>query len=116
MILKAKLIANYPYPDRIGFLDLVKLIGPLPPKWESKTEKENGFDNHNPDFQVRRNVTCDPVVARFGIFRCPKFPATNKEKERPTDKECSHKPVNDINQVIDIATVLGEIFRNSEPF
>jgi hypothetical protein len=61
-------------------------------------------------------VIGDPVVARLGVLGGPELPKTEEEKEGPPDKKGEHEPVNDVDEVIDVAAVIGKILRNPEPF
>ena len=116
MVTKSKLVCHDTNPSRFGLRDLLKIIGPLPPERESESEQKDSFDDHHTNLQMTRNVICDAVVTSLSILRSPKLPEAKEEKESPPNEESKHKPVNNIDEVIDIAAVIGVILGNPEPF
>jgi hypothetical protein len=116
VILKAKLISDHADADRISLLHFLPLIGALPPKREGKTEKKNRLDHDHSDLHVTGNVTGNTVVVRLGICGGPELPKAHEEKKSPPHEEGKHKPVDDVDQMVNIAPVIGVVLGNAEPF
>jgi hypothetical protein len=61
-------------------------------------------------------VILNSVVAGLGILGRTKLPEAEKEEKSPPDEKSEHEPVNDIDEVVYVAAVIGKILRNPEPF
>ena len=116
MIVKGELVSDDSNAHRISLLNLVELIRPLPPEREGKTKKKDGLDNDNTNLKVAGNVISNAVVTRLGVFAGTELPKTDEKKEGPAQKEGEHKPVNDVDQVVNIATVISVVLGDTEPF
>src|SRR2546426_12369585 len=93
-----------------------KLIDPLGPEWNREAEEQHGFDQHHGKFQMRRDAALDAFMIGHRMTPFAETKQHKGEESRPPEKERSHEPVAELDDVIDLIAVLGSIRRQAEKF
>src|SRR5438067_2086254 len=88
-----------------------KFVHPFRPKRNGEPDQQNSLDQHHRKLEVRRNSAANTGVIRFGVAAFAKADQNKNEKGRPTEKERTHEPVREFENVIDLVTVLGRVWR-----
>ena len=81
------------------------------PERNREAHQQNGFDEHDSKFEVRRDTALDPFMISHGMAAPAKTNQGVGEKSRPPDEERGHKPMAEFQNVIDLEAVLGSIRR-----
>src|ERR1041385_1139930 len=63
---------------------------------------------------MRRDAASHAFVTRLGVAFFSKKPEHEKEKGRPPEEERAHKPMAELNDVINLITMLGCIRRHAD--
>src|SRR4029453_16492660 len=114
VIIKAELLRDYVHENRV--LGGWEFVHALCPKRDREAEQEHGFNQDNREFQMRRDAAFHSVGMST---RMPPFPEANQKenkKRRPTKEERAHKPVAELDDVIDLISVRGGVRRHSQKF
>ena len=112
MEVPVKLLANGVDDDRV--LIRGELVYPFRPKRDGEADEENGFDQDDSELEVSRDSAPDPFMIGDGVFAAAETEKDVNEKGRPTDEERTHEPMRELDNVIDLITVLGSVRRQPD--
>src|SRR6266702_7324142 len=82
-----------------------ELIHPFCPEWNREAEQQNGFDQNHAKFQMRGDAAFNTGVVCNGMAPFPETNQNENEERTPTEKECAHKPVAELDDVIDLISM-----------
>src|ERR1700730_8430009 len=112
MKVPVELLADGVHQNRV--LGVGELIDAFCQKRNGKPEKQDGFDENDGELEVGRDSGFDALIIGGGM---PAFAETNQNKNkigRPTDQERSHEQMAELDDVIDLISVLGGVRRHAD--
>jgi hypothetical protein len=114
MKIPVKLLTDCVHQDRVSVAR--EVVHPFSPERNCKTNQQNGLDQHDRKLQVRRDTAGHALMIRDRIAALVKTPENKDEIDPPSDEERAHEPMTELNDVIDLVAMLGNIRRLSEEF
>src|SRR6202035_142407 len=74
-----------------------------------KPNEQNGLDQHDRKLEVRGNSAANTGMIGFRMAAPAKTDQDKNEKGRPSEKKCAHKPVRELDDMIDLVAVFGSV-------
>src|SRR5262249_39159191 len=112
VIVPTELLADH--MNKISIPARWKFVDAFPPKRNGKADQKHGFDHDDGKFQMRRDVAAHTFMIGYGLTAAAKTNEDVDEERRPADKERGHEPMAELQNVIDLQSVLGKIRRLTE--
>src|SRR4051812_7701202 len=112
MKIPVELLANGMDDDRI--LVFRKLVYPFRPERDGEPNEENGFDEDHRKFEVGRNAAFDSLMIGHRMPALTEPHEDIHKESGPAHKERAHEPVAELDNVIDLKTMLGGIGGHAE--
>src|SRR5438105_12158041 len=107
-----KLLPDGVYENRI--LVVRKMIHSRRPERDRESEEQDGFNQNDRKFQMGRNAALHAFVICDRISAFPETQEYVNEEGRPADKERTHEPMAELDDVIDLVAMLRSIRRQAD--
>src|SRR5436309_2267631 len=106
-------------PDGVNenrILVVRKVIHSGRPEGDRESEEQDGFNQNDRKFQMSRNAALHAFVIRDRISAFPETQEHVNEEDRPADEKRTHEPMAELDDVIDLETMLRSIRRQADQF
>ena len=113
VVAPGELVTDYPGPDRVLGLDVVKPVGALRPERKREAEQKNALKNGHSNLEVGRYVVSHAMIGGLGLSTPSESPASEQEERAPTHEEREHEPVHHFDHMVHTASVFGIVLRNA---
>src|SRR5205823_12514634 len=82
-----------------------ELIYPFCPERNRESKQQDGFDQDNGEFQMRRDAAFHSVVIRSRMPASSEANQNENKERRPAEKKRSHEPMAELEDVVDLIPV-----------
>src|SRR5213080_5076335 len=86
-----------------------ELIYPFCPEWNREPEQQDGFDQDNGEFQMRRDAAFHSLVISSRMPASPEANQNENKEGRPAEKKRAHEPMTKLEDVVDLVSVGGSV-------
>jgi len=93
-----------------------KFVHAFRPQRNGEAQEQHGFDQNNGELEVRGDTAANTGMIGFRMATSAKADQNKKKKGRPSEKQRAHKPVRELQNVIDLIAVLRRVGRLAEKF
>src|SRR5947209_19608784 len=100
--------------DKDRIFALGKLIHALRPKRNGKADEQDCFDQHDSEFEMGRDAALHTNMVRDRMAAAAKTDEHVNNKSGPANEKRRHEPVRELQNVVDLVTVLGSVWRLTE--